>query len=29
VDHFAMYSSHGTKRGSRYVEEAVYPLTGQ
>jgi 2'-5' RNA ligase len=28
VDHFAMYSSHGTKRGSRYVEEAVYPLTG-
>ena len=28
VDHFAMYSSWGTKAGSRYVEEAVYPLTG-
>jgi 2'-5' RNA ligase len=28
VDHFAMYSSWSTKHGSRYVEEAVYPLTG-
>jgi RNA 2',3'-cyclic 3'-phosphodiesterase len=28
VDHFAMYSSHGTKHGSRYVEQAVYPLLG-
>ncbi len=28
VDHFIMYSSRGTKAGSRYVEEAVYPLTG-
>ncbi|MBI1359736.1 MAG: RNA 2',3'-cyclic phosphodiesterase [Alphaproteobacteria bacterium] len=28
VDHFVMYSSWGTKAGSRYVEEAVYPLTG-
>jgi 2'-5' RNA ligase len=28
VDHFCMYSSRATKDGSRYVEEAVYPLTG-
>ena len=28
VDHFCMYSSRATKAGSRYVEEAVYPLTG-
>lgn len=28
VDHFAMYSSRATRHGSRYVEEAVYPLTG-
>ncbi len=28
VDHFAMYSSHATKHGSRYLEQAVYPLTG-
>jgi 2'-5' RNA ligase len=28
ADHFAMYSSWSTKHGSRYVEEAVYPLTG-
>lgn len=28
VDHFCMYSSRPTKAGSRYVEEAVYPLTG-
>ena len=28
VDHFAMFSSHGTKHGSRYVEEAIYPLGG-
>ncbi len=27
VDHFALYSSFRTKAGSRYVEEAVYPLT--
>ena len=29
VDHFVMYSSRPTRCGSRYVEEAVYPLTGQ
>lgn len=28
VDHFCMYSSRSTRGGSRYVEEAVYPLTG-
>lgn len=28
VDHFCMYSSRATRAGSRYVEEAVYPLTG-
>lgn len=28
VDHFCMYSSRATKAGSRYVDEAVYPLTG-
>lgn len=28
VDHFCMYSSRATRSGSRYVEEAVYPLTG-
>ncbi|MDZ4761971.1 MAG: RNA 2',3'-cyclic phosphodiesterase [Alphaproteobacteria bacterium] len=28
VDHFALYSSWATRRASRYVEEAVYPLTG-
>ena len=28
VDHFCMYSSRATKAGSRYVEEAVYPLAG-
>ena len=28
VDHFCMYSSRATKAGSRYEEEAVYPLTG-
>lgn len=28
VDRFCMYSSRATKAGSRYVEEAVYPLTG-
>jgi len=28
VDHFCMYSSRSTKAGSRYVEEAVYPLVG-
>lgn len=28
VDHFAMFSSWTTKTASRYVEEAVYPLTG-
>ncbi len=28
ADHFCMYSSRSTKDGSRYVEEAVYPLTG-
>ena len=28
VDHFVMYSSRATRYGSRYVEEAVYPLTG-
>jgi 2'-5' RNA ligase len=27
VDHFAMYSSWSTKGASRYIEEAVYPLT--
>jgi 2'-5' RNA ligase len=29
VDHFCMYSSRATRSGSHYVEEAVYPLTGQ
>lgn len=28
VDHFCMYSSHATRTGSHYREEAVYPLTG-
>lgn len=28
VDHFCMYSSHPTRSGSRYVEQAVYPLPG-
>jgi 2'-5' RNA ligase len=28
ADHFVMFSSWPTKSGSRYVEEAVYPLTG-
>jgi 2'-5' RNA ligase len=28
VDHFCMYSSHQTRSGSQYVEQAVYPLTG-
>jgi 2'-5' RNA ligase len=28
VDHFCMYSSHQTRSGSHYVEQAVYPLTG-
>lgn len=28
VDHFCMYSSHATRGGSRYVEQAVYPLAG-
>jgi len=28
ADHFCMYSSRPTRDGSRYVEEAVYPLTG-
>ena len=28
VDHFCMYSSRGTRSGSVYVEEAVYPLAG-
>jgi len=28
ADHFCMYSSRPTRSGSRYVEEAVYPLTG-
>jgi len=28
VNHFVMYSSRATRAGSRYVEEAVYPLTG-
>lgn len=28
VDHFAMYSSHSTRAGSHYREEAVYPLIG-
>lgn len=28
VDHFCMYSSRATKAGSRYLEEAVYPLVG-
>ena len=27
VDHFCMYSSRATRSGSRYIEEAVYPLT--
>jgi 2'-5' RNA ligase len=29
VTHFCMYSSRATRSGSRYVEEAVYPLTGK
>jgi RNA 2',3'-cyclic 3'-phosphodiesterase len=29
ADHFLMFSSWPTKTGSRYVEEAVYPLTGR
>jgi 2'-5' RNA ligase len=29
VTHFCMYSSRPTKSGSRYVEEAVYPLVGK
>ncbi len=29
VDHFCMYSSRATRAGSHYIEEAVYPLTGQ
>ena len=28
VDHFCMYSSHATRAGSHYREEAVYPLIG-
>lgn len=28
VDHFCMYSSHQTRGGNQYVEQAVYPLTG-
>lgn len=28
ADHFCMYSSRHTRDGSRYVEEAVYPLIG-
>jgi len=28
VDHVCMYSSHSTRAGSHYREEAVYPLTG-
>lgn len=28
VDHFCMYSSRATREGSRYIEEAVYPLIG-
>lgn len=28
INHFVMYSSRATRAGSRYVEEAVYPLTG-
>ena len=28
VDHFAMYSSHSTRAGSHYREQAVYPLIG-
>lgn len=28
IDHFVMFSSHPTKQGSRYREEAVYPLVG-
>jgi RNA 2',3'-cyclic 3'-phosphodiesterase len=28
ITHFAMYSSRSTRSGSRYVEEAVYPLVG-
>jgi RNA 2',3'-cyclic 3'-phosphodiesterase len=29
VTHFCMYSSRATRSGSRYVEEAVYPLNGK
>jgi RNA 2',3'-cyclic 3'-phosphodiesterase len=29
VDHFRMLSSHSTRSGSHYREEAVYPLLGQ
>lgn len=29
VTHFCMYSSRVTRSGSRYVEEAVYPLTAK
>ncbi|HVY87561.1 MAG TPA: RNA 2',3'-cyclic phosphodiesterase [Hyphomonadaceae bacterium] len=29
VDHFAMYSSRATRAGSRYVDEAIYPLIGK
>jgi 2'-5' RNA ligase len=28
VDHFCMYASRATRAGSRYTEEAVYPLAG-
>jgi 2'-5' RNA ligase len=28
IDRFALYSSHQTKSGRRYMEEAVYPLLG-
>jgi 2'-5' RNA ligase len=28
VDHICMYSSHSTRAGSHYREEAVYPLSG-
>ena len=29
VDQFCMYSSHQTRSGSQYVEQATYPLTGK
>jgi len=29
VDHFILYSSRATRSGSRYVDEAVYPLVGR